>query len=45
MLALLVALLIVDVIGHFVEYDLEANFVIGRRDRSARVGSVLSETR
>ena len=31
-------------IGHFVEY-LEANFVIGCQDRSARVCSVLSESR
>ena len=33
-----------SVIGHFVEYYLEANFVVGRKDSSARVGFVLSET-
>ena len=32
------------VIGHFAEYYLEGNFVIGREDRRARVGSVLHET-
>ena len=31
-------------IGHFVEYYLVANFVVSRRDHSARVGSVWSET-
>ena len=31
-------------IGHLVEYYLEANIAIGRKDGSAKVCSVLSET-
>ena len=33
-----------SVIGYFVEYYLKTNSVIVREGRSARVGSVLSET-
>ena len=33
-----------SVIDQFVEYYLEVNFVVGREDSSARVGSVLIET-